>query len=274
MAVKYLGIKDIHNTLLETMCVLDKVLVSHDIRYTLDGGSLLGAARHKGFIPWDDDIDIIIPRPGFDVLCGHPEWVPTGFRLDCPGAAEYVLPFAKFSNMSWRAQEPLLEGVADEYLWIDIFPADAIPRTQGDFARLMKRQAENARRANAAYLNLDQAVAVSDSKLKAIAKRVAFPIIKRLYSADEEYQKIINRAKETPFGSTDFAGNVVWDPFRPSKPGFPIEDFDKLIDMEFEGCTFKACPHWDAYLRGLYGDYMRLPPENQRVSHGMKVWKA
>lgn len=47
-----------------------------------------------------------------------------------------------------------------------------------------------------------------------------------------------------------------------------------MIDMEFEGRTFKVCPHWDAYLNGLYGDYMRLPPEDQRVTHGMKVWKA
>lgn len=274
MDVGWLDAKEIQATLLETMSVLAEVLGSHAIRYTLDGGSLLGAVRHKGFIPWDDDIDILIPRPDFDLLCQHPEWAPAGFRFDCPGACGHVLPYAKFSNLAWRAQEPLFEGVIEEYLWVDIFPADAIPSTQRGFARLMKRQAGNARRANATYLNLDQAVAISDTKVKATAKRITFPIVKRLCSADKEYQKIITRAKETAFGSTAFAGNVVWDPFRPDKPGFPIEDFDSLVDMEFEGRTFKACPHWDAYLQGLYGDYMQLPPEDQRVTHGMKVWQT
>lgn len=274
MAVEFLGTKDIQNALLETMSVLDNTLGSHGIRYTLDGGSLLGAVRHKGFIPWDDDMDIIIPRPDFDLLCQHPEWAPAGFRLDCPGTYGHILPYAKFSNLAWRAQEPLFEGVVEECLWVDIFPADAIPSDQSVQARLMKHQAKDAQRANAAYLNLDQAVAISDTKAKAIAKRIAFPIVKCLYSADKEYQKIIGRAKETAFGTTPFAGNVVWDPFKPDKPGFPIEDFDNLIDMEFEGCTFKACPHWDAYLKGLYGGYMQLPPEDQRVTHGIKVWKA
>ena len=73
---EYLDTKQTQDVLLGMMQALDSILREHDIAYTLDGGTLLGAVRHKGFIPWDDDIDIMIPRPSFDELCSHPEWAP------------------------------------------------------------------------------------------------------------------------------------------------------------------------------------------------------
>lgn len=270
-----LGTRDIQRELLGTLIVLDDVFAEHEIRYSLDGGTLLGAVRHKGFIPWDDDIDVMVPRPDFERLCVHPEWFADGFKLAAPGLDGHELPFAKLFNLAWRAQEPLLEGVMDEYLWVDIFPADGMPDDPQARASLMRAQARDARKAGYSLISVDAAAAMSKNAAKRVLKRITLPLHRAVFPARKSYRRLAERASsENKNGLASTAGNVVWAPYKPDKPGFPVEDFDNLIDMEFEGRTFKACPHWDAYLTGLYGDYMQLPPVDQRVTHGMKVWKA
>lgn len=270
----YLDTEHIQSRLLSMMATLDLVLTENGIPYSLDGGSLLGAVRHKGFIPWDDDIDIMIPRPQFDELCRHPEWAPEGYSFSFPDRNGYLFPYAKFCNLAWRAQEPLYEGVFDECLWIDIFPADGLPQDAAALAELMKAQDRLAQGAAASFVNIDQAVAMSDSKVKGLAKRLLYPMYRKTVSAEDNYRKITENACSTAFESAERAGDLVWYPYKPNKPGFPVEDFSNLIELDFEGHKFKACPHWDEYLTGLYGDYMTLPPEDQRVTHGMKVWRA
>lgn len=271
---EYLDTKQTQDVLLGMMQALDSILREHDIAYTLDGGTLLGAVRHKGFIPWDDDIDIMIPRPSFDELCSHPEWAPGGYSFSVPGSAGYIFPYAKFCDLRWRAQEPMYEGVFDERLWIDIFPADPIPEDEAAMQNLMRRQEQLAQAAAASFVNVEQAAATSDSKIKGIAKRLVFPIYRKLVSAEDNYRQITLNATAISFGDAPTAGDMVWFPFKSGKPGFPVEDFDSLVELDFEDCEFRACPHWDEYLTGLYGDYMQLPPEDQRITHGMKVWRV
>ena len=269
-----LDTKQIQQLLLDMLIKVDEVFDRHGIRYSLDGGTLLGAVRHKGFIPWDDDIDIIVPRPDFDLLCSHPEWAPDGLRFELPGENGYCMPFIKLCDPKWRAQEQALAGIYEEYLWIDIFPADPIPVDSKEAACLLEAQRKSFKKASLAYHDVDTLVGLSSSRLKAVAKRAILPAYRVLISPQRTFNELTNRAKLTPFSTARIAGNVVWGLSNPDKPGFPVEDFDNLIDLEFVGHTFKACPHWDDYLKGLYGNYMQLPPEDQRVTHGMKVWRA
>lgn len=269
--MNYLTTREIQAVLLGMLSGFDAMASERGIRYSLDGGTLLGAVRHKGFIPWDDDIDVIVPRPDFDLLAAHPEWAPLGLSLDISGRGGYLYPFIKLVNPLWRAQEPHFEGVFDEFLWVDIFPADAMPNDKGALAKLMARQRHTWRRAVRSYVSVDGS---TPNPLKRAIKKIVYSVHRTLFPAREQFSELGDRAASLDYRTAFHVGNVVWGPYKPDKPGFPVEDFDNLIDMEFEGRTFKACPHWDAYLRGLYGDYMQLPPEDQRVTHGMRVWKA
>lgn len=263
--------KEIQNELLSMLVAFDRVALEHGVRYSLDGGTLLGAVRHKGFIPWDDDIDVIVPRPDFDRLAAHPEWFTGELELCALGRGSYLLPFIKIMNRAWRAQEPAFDGVIEEFLWIDVFPADAMPEGAGEKAKFMARQRRTHIRGLRSLINVD---GTTPDPVKRAVKKVLFPLNRMLYPAGEQFKELTDKANARAFGSTSCAGNMVWPSFEPDKPGFPVEDFDNLIDLEFEGHTFKACPHWDDYLKGLYGDYMQLPPEDQRYTHGMKVWRA
>lgn len=268
----YLNTREIQDVLLDMLIQLDQVLTNHDIRYTLDGGTLLGAIRHKGFIPWDDDVDLLVPRPDFNRLISHPEWVPDGYRLASQGVDGYELPFAKFFNLSWRAQEPIFEGELTEYLWVDLFPADPVPESDEERARLAEQQQKTSIKASRLVKNIDFAAMTATNPVKGAAKRVLFPIYRKMYSSKDAYALLTERALQIPYGTTKELGDLVWGPFTTHFPGVPKEDFDNLINVDFEGHLFKACPHWDEYLSGLYGDYMTLPPVEQRMTHGIKVW--
>ena len=254
------------------LLLLVELFEKHGIRYSLDGGTLLGAVRHKGFIPWDDDIDVIVPRPDFELLKNNPEWCPEGMLFEGAGVNGNPLPFLKLANPKYCAQEAAYEGAFEEHLWVDLFPADSMPQDDKDRAELMRRQQKQQKAASRSVINIDAAVLESRGAIKRGLKKIYLPIYKATHSPMVEFQRLTDTARLIPFGSTEEIGNVVWGPYRPNKPGFRNDDFDNLIDLEFEGHFFKACRHWDDYLTRLYGDYMQLPPADQRVTHGMKVW--
>ena len=120
-------LKDVHS-----FCEL------HQIRYSLAYGTLIGAVRHKGFIPWDDDVDIVIPRPDFERFCQEYK-SSLGYELYTPEDSYNFLPYARVcdnehtivkTNRPWST-EPT--GI-----WIDIFPLDGLPSDETDFLNLVK----------------------------------------------------------------------------------------------------------------------------------------
>lgn len=269
--VDCLSTKEVQKLLFRSLVLFDEICKERGIRYSLDGGTLLGAVRHKGFIPWDDDIDVLVPRPDYENLVAHPEWIPCNYKLAVlNGADGYSYPFAKLFDLRWRAQEPSLEGKVEEHLWLDIFPADALPDDRKEAKRLFIRQNRLMKRACRSFVNPDDP---RDGKLKRLAKRTIFPIYSRFYSPTAQFAKLESDAQTLAYGSAAQVANLVWVPYVRDR-GIPVDDFDNLIELEFEGRMFCAIPHWSEYLTSLYGDYMTLPPVEKRVTHGVKVWRA
>jgi lipopolysaccharide cholinephosphotransferase len=114
--------------LLDILLVIDKVCKAHHLRYYIMAGTMLGAVRHEGFIPWDDDMDIGMPRADYEQLIAHAEeWLPEQYEFVCgENDTGYPLPFGKIQD----AYTTFIERVAVLYLggvYVDVFPLDGVP---------------------------------------------------------------------------------------------------------------------------------------------------
>ena len=121
-------IKELQQRILNILLEFDKVCARHGLRYCICGGTMIGAVRHKGFIPWDDDLDVSMPRPDYERLIAHAkEWLPEPLEFVCAeNDPLYPLPFGKIQD----ASTTLIERRHLYYLggcYIDIFPFDAYP---------------------------------------------------------------------------------------------------------------------------------------------------
>lgn len=260
---------EVKNELIKMMLVFDEVCRTHGVRYSLDSGTLLGAVRHGGFIPWDDDIDLIVPRPDYERLMLHPEWFESPFAIVAPGDVGSIHPYAKLVNHSWRAQEPSLEGIVDEYLWIDLFPADAVPDDPEEAERLCRRQVHLVKLYGRSFANPKG----SRNAIRRVAKTMLQPFIKMVFPPRKLHDALMNGARRISYGSTKNVANLTW-PTVIKKRWVPLDDFDNLIELNFEGENLLAIPSWDQYLTALYGDYMVLPPESGRITHSARVWPS
>ena len=121
-------IKTLQARLVPMLECIDKVCREHHLRYYLWAGTMLGAVRHKGFIPWDDDMDICMPRPDYDLLLAHcHEWMPAPFEVVGPhNRSDYPYPFAKVEDSSTTVLERP-DFNFPEGIYVDIFPIDGIP---------------------------------------------------------------------------------------------------------------------------------------------------
>lgn len=272
MVMDCLATREIHSLLLDMLYEFDCMCETHGIRYSLDCGTLLGAVRHKGFIPWDDDVDVMVPRPDYERLVANSGWAPKGYRMGpyMNGRDGVKVPFMKFCNLAYRAQEPALAGVVDECLWIDVFPGDAVPDGDEAAIALVREQVRLINRANRRVLNVE----ATRGWVKREVKRLVKPLLKLAAPPERLYERVVENATRYEFGSTSRVANISW--FGNPRPRWcPAHGFDDLTELPFEGKRFKAVSCWDEYLRMLYGDdYMELPPIEQRVTHGTRVWKA
>ena len=239
------------------------------IRYYLWGGTLLGAVRHKGFIPWDDDIDIFMPRPDYDRIINlvkndeslfGKNIIVKAFELN-----NSYYPIMKICNKNITVENDL--GI-DEYLWIDVFPIDGLP----DSDVKIKKNFKKSLRWRKLFLTslMDQKyIENHDNKLKKIARY----IVKGLYKGKEKklVSKIIKLSRKYDFNKTEKVGVTVWSNITRE---VITKDMLEVEPIEFEGKVFNAFKGKEYFLSESYGDYMTLPPVEKRVSHEIIAYKS
>ncbi len=265
---KFLSLDEIHEEEIKLLLAFDAFCKDFDIRYSLAGGTLLGAIRHKGFIPWDDDIDLSVPRPDWDKLISLRDIFKdeTGFEISPAfGSSINATPFIKVINPHIAVQE---EGKRDEsFLWLDVIPLDGLPASDPEVLRIYKR---------ALFLRKTHAIAVSTADSgsngpRRLFKHIFGPVL-RAFKTQRLVESVLNNfARRTPYGSTCYIGAITWGLYGAGER-MPLCDYEKTVLLDFEGHKFSCMSCWDEYLSGIYGDYMQLPPEDQRVTHGLKAW--
>jgi lipopolysaccharide cholinephosphotransferase len=224
------------------------------IRYFLCGGTLIGAIRHKGYIPWDDDIDIAMPRADYDrfvKIFNRSENYCQVVNLDTN--PKYAYPFAKVYDNRTILNE--LHYPGDTFgVYIDIFPADGIKKVYQIKKIMLLRKFLNTKKANYFHRTISKKI------INTIGKLLLLP-----FSAHTIATWMDNEARKYEFGSLPMAGLMG----NPLGMGEMVRKsvFDSDVYQEFEGRKFRVPVGYDEWLRSIYGDYMQLPPEEHRVSH-------
>lgn len=256
-------LKKLHDVQTEIMDEIAKVCEEKHLTYFLIGGTLLGAVRHKGFIPWDDDLDIAMPRKDFDIFIKECQnYLDSKFELDYISTNnKYWLPFAKIRNKNTIYQENVQEFYhGKKGIWVDIFPLDYV---QNSGLEKTKRREYYIKKIKATlYLKNLRKINSNDSIKKKIAitfiklipnKLIHF-IINKLMKGDsnETYEYFVN------FGSQ----------YGEKKQTHLKQKYFPAIELEFEGRMYKVPRDYDYVLRKIYGnDYMQLPPTEKRITH-------
>lgn len=250
-------LENMHKIQLNMLIEFDKICRRNNIKYILDAGTLLGAVRHKGFIPWDDDIDVRMLRDDYEKFCvvANKELPETMFFQNYKNDKGYPWMYSKIRMKGTKAVRIGQDRLnMEEGIYMDIFPCDGVPDDN------KKKKKHN--------------------RLAKIYRKILYARIGK-YSCDKWYERlwwslvcVIPRSyvykqsdklvKKYTEHNCKRVGTIGWHEL-PDVNGFLNGYFTDLTEVEFEGHMFYAPRDWDGFLTYSFGkDYMQLPPVEQR----------
>ena len=238
---------------------------SNNLKYCLAYGTLLGAIRHRDFIPWDDDVDVYMPRPDYEAfkILFDKKYHGTKYQLRSRLDNKVDLPFEKILDMTTSVHSEMNE--VDSHLWIDIFPLDGLSSSRESAVKVQNKAGKLLKY----YGYASAKIGSGTTRIKAFFK---IPVILPFHIIGANY--FTNRLKKMScsysYEESKYIGNITWGAGK--KDIFLKSDFDDLIEVDFHGAKMHAMKDWDKYLKQIYGDYMELPPENVRIGHCFEAY--
>lgn len=249
---------------LNVLLKVDQICRMAGFRYMICYGTLLGAVRHKGFIPWDDDIDIVMPREDYyklaDYIIAHPELALN--YIDIYNRKDTIYYCAKVCDAETVVKEARFKTVEGYGAFVDIFPLDYMPNDEKERARYKKK---------ALYWEriVQHSSKTSLGKGKSIIHSIQIAV-SHVYAHCFSTAKIIQKMHKTFIDNDRVETDYVGVPYGTH---FCTKDFAESTELEFEGHLFIAPKNYEHVLSTSYGNYMELPPENKRVQHYIECYK-
>ena len=230
----------------------------HAINYWIDSGTLLGAIRHKGYIPWDDDIDIGMLREDYDKFMDLFNKHNSRYKFYCiENNPNFLYPHGKVLDTTTVLYEPDKKGNKLS-VNIDIFVYDNAPNEDDKVEKMYDRRDK--------YRRLQELRCAKNKPRGNIIRRIFVHLVRgvlHLFPKNYFIKKILKNSRRYVNAKTVRVGNFT----AYSRIACDKSIFNEFIKVEFEGKEYNAPIGYDAWLTAFYKDYMTLPPEEKRVSH-------
>lgn len=263
-----ISLKELQTITLELLVEFDELCQKHNIKYVLGGGSLLGAVRHQGFIPWDDDADVNMLREDYEKLLAISNTIEYKEERKIISLKDksFARNFARYVRTDYHKNEEGFEETDCPWVGIDIFPIDYVPEDDALFEKQVKKLAfiRNLLLTSVTVPNSGTSFA------KKMTKNILRPFTKLIGSfklaemMDRECQRYNNCDHTYVAGVSGMYG---------LRERWKKEQYDPVVRLPFEGHSFPAPANYDIYLSNLYRNYMELPPEDKRKYSCATVYK-
>jgi len=247
-------LRQLQLTELEILKEVIKICDRHGLRYAMIGGTMLGAVRHKGFIPWDDDIDIALPRKDYEKFLKIAEQeLPYPYKV-LTHNGKHPCMFSKVHNVETTFIESSVKGYPEYYkgVFVDIMPLDGMPADEKQREKFCKRIGGLVRAFNWHRFDFKYCESLKAKFCYLIPEKCLF----------RAWEKMLVKYD---FDSSEFTC-FAWL-HNPKRYTFKSFFFTDLTNYQFEDIKVKGAKDYNAYLTMQFKDYMKLPPENQRINH-------
>ncbi len=266
---EYSDLTRVHEANLKLLKEIDRICRKYRIQYMLDSGTLLGAVRHKGFIPWDDDADVVFTRPNYEKFLKVAEReLPKGMTLLRPQDIRGGRVFYDFTTRILydnsrvhedNAQMRFYEGKLN-HLWVDLFVLDRLPEGKfgAFFAKFLQKVVYGmaiGHRDQIDFSKYSLADKVRVGVLSTVGKLIPMPFLIKL---------------QTVLAAKDWKKKTDKRYYSNYQPDYLYVTLDadwceETVDLEFEDTVLMAPKGYDHVLTWIYGDYMKLPPREKQV---------